>query len=407
PWTIVLGSMAYNEMGVVVLGAGAMLAACRRSNRPGVQAATVGFLVGVSCCVKPTALFFVGLPAGVLLLRFLAWRDWGEALAIGSLAGLLALSPWLVRNAAMTGNPVFPFATDVLSAGHWTDEQIDRWTAAHAFDGSLLDRIRLTAWPDPATEPDANPVARWRGVTNPQWMIAFPAGLLGALLLLRGKRPRLIAVGLLLGLTGQLAAWGLATHLQSRFLIPCLLTLAPLAGLGAARVRWPRGAGVGLGVTVCLVQAIGAWMIFAGQRGGAPNAMLLGGPSLFLGEPYSVEVGAVSPVAFINHELPPDSTVLLVGVATPLYIDRPVVYATAWDRPPVLDWMQSSDTYGVPDADYVLIDHAELARQQRSGYLDPALTPEFLRTLIEGLAPIRSWPQAGQSLYRVPRGNRP
>lgn len=407
PWTIVVGSMAYNEMGVVALGAAAMLAACRRSSRPAVQAAIVGFLVGVACCVKPTALFFVGLPAGVLLLRFAAWRDWGEVIAVGALAGLLALSPWLVRNAAMTGNPVFPFATDSFGTGHWTAEQADRWATAHAFDGSLLDRLGLLARPDPAAEPDANPVARWRGVTNPQWMIAFPAGLLGALPLLRGKRPRLIAVGLLLGLTGQLAAWGLFTHLQSRFLIPCLLTLAPLAGLGAARVRRPRGAGAGLGVTVCIVQAIGAWVIFAGQRGGSPNALLLAGPPLYLGEPYSPEVGAVSPVAFINHEVPQDATVLLVGQATPLYIDRRVVYATVWDRPPVLDWMQSADTNDVPEADYILIDHAELARQRHSGYLDPALTPGFLRTLIEGLAPIRSWSEAGQSLYRVPRGNRP
>ncbi|HHN77738.1 MAG TPA: hypothetical protein ENK11_03555, partial [Phycisphaerales bacterium] len=148
PWAVVVGSMAYNDMGAVVLGAGAMLAACRR--RPGgwARGALVGFLVGVACCVKPTALFFAGVPAGVLLLRFAPWRDWGRVLAAGSVAGLIALSPWLIRNGLMTGNPVFPFATGVLGSGHWTAEQAERFASAHTFHGSLVSRARLLVLPD-------------------------------------------------------------------------------------------------------------------------------------------------------------------------------------------------------------------------------------------------------------------
>lgn len=417
PWTIVVGSMSYNDLGVIVLGGGATLAACRRSDRVARQAAVVGFLVGVACCVKPTALLFVGAPAGILLLRFLPWRTWGKAVVIGSVAGLLALSPWFVRNAAMTGNPVFPLSMGVLGRDGWTPEQAERWSHAHEHGGSLTDRLRLLTWADPESNEGNNPVARWRGAANPQWLLAFPAGLLASGLLLDRRRRRLIAVGLLMGLAAQIVAWLAFTHLQSRFLIPCLLTLAPMLGLGVARLRAPRGIGLGLGALVCLVQVGGAWVIFAHERGGSPNALLVGGPGLFMGDPYDGEVGSVSPVAFVNHELPENATVLLVGGATPLYIDRPVIYATVWSRPPVLDLFpdlvidqapKQGDAAPAPiDASYVLIDYAELARQRGSGYLDPALTPDSLQRLVARLGPVRSWPEIGQALYRVPGKGRP
>lgn len=392
PWSVVVGSIAYNDMGVVLLGAGAMLAACRRSSRPGRQAALVGFLVGVACCVKPTALFFVGIPTGVMLLRFISIRHWVWAVAAGTAAGVLAVSPWLIRNAVMTGNPVFPFATGLLGTGHWTAEQAARFASAHSFHGSAADRLRLLLLPD---ETASTVVARWRGLTNPQWLLAAPAGVIGAGMLLgRQRHPRLIAVGLLLGFVGQIAAWLIFTHIQSRFLLPCLLTLAPLAGLGLARLK---RLGMGIGIVVCLAQAAGAWAIFSEQNGGRPNALLPAGPAALMGEPNNQELGRASPTAFINHGLPEGVTVVLVGGATPLYFERPVQYATVWDRPPVLDLDPAE---GVAEGVYLLIDGPELARQADSGYLDPAVTPDFLSRLVARCELVRAWPDIGRVLYR-------
>ncbi len=396
PWSIVVGSMAYNDMGAVLLGAGAMLAACGCSARPVRRAALVGFLVGAAGCVKPTALFMVGIPAGVVLLRFLSWRHWGRAVAAGSSAGLLAVSPWLIRNGVLTGNPVFPFASGLFGTGHWTAEQAARFASAHTFDGSLIDRVRLLVFPDQAGR---TAVARWRGLTNPQWLLALPAGVIGAVLLFDRTRPRRIAVGLLLGLSGQLSAWLLLTHLQSRFLLPVLLTLAPAAGIGLARLK---RLGLTVGVVACLLQGAGAWAIFSEQRGGRPAALLPLGPSAMMGEPYSEALGLTSPTAYINHELPRGATVVLVGGATPLYLDRRVRYATVWDRPPVLDVLGSPGVSG--DGVYVLLDRAELARQAESGYLDPAITPALIGELVSRCVPVRSWPELGVSLYRLGRG---
>lgn len=401
PWTIVVGSIAYNEMGVMAIGAGAMLTACRRDRTPGVQAALVGALVGIACLVKPTALFMVGIPAGVLLLRFLPIRAWGRVVLIGSIAGVLALSPWLVRNAAACGNPVFPFATGVFGTGHWTAEQGERWARAHTPEGSVLDRLRLAGWTDRTTEPGTNPVARWRGVTNPQWLALFPAACAAGAVLLVGVRRRRIALGLLIALGGQLAAWLLLTHLQSRFLIPCLLTAAPLVGIAAGAVRTPRFAGAGAGLLLCLIQATAAWVIFARERAGMPNALLLAGPGAFLGEGYTRELGEALPTAFVNHELPAGAVVVLVGGATPLYYRHPVRYATAWDRSTLLDL---EDHLGATDtgAAFVLVDFAELARLRSSGYLDPGITPDQLERVLGRLEAVRDWPASGVRLYRFP-----
>lgn len=201
-------------------------------------------------------------------------------------------------------------------------------------------------------------------------------------------------MGLVLGLAVQISAWLMLTHVQSRFLLPCLLTVAPLVGLGAGFVRTPRGTGAGLGVLVCLVQAGGAWAIFAGERGGRPNALLVAGPGVLMGEPYSPELGGVSAVAYVNHELPAGARVLLVGGATPLYFKKDVVYATTWDRPAVMEVEDSGRAVG-----FVLIDETELGRLRGSGILDPGLTPEFVEGLKDRLGFVRAW--GGVSLWEV------
>ncbi len=437
PWSVVVGSLAYNEMGVVLLGAGALLAACRRGPADGTRMAAlargafVGALVGMACLVKPTALLFAGLPAGALLLRFTRLRDWAWVSLGGAFAGVIMLLPWLVRNAAMTGNPVFPLATGLLGEGYWTGAQAARFAAAHAFDGTLPERLSLLIFADPDAPAGANAVARYRGISNTQWLLAFPAAGAGLIVLLARARTRAIGVGLTLGLLLQIIAWLAFTHLQSRFLVPCLLLLAPAIGIGAAslrRIEFGRGVallqsrfllpcllllapvigiavvstrrvGLVLGVAVLSLQSLALFSLYAEERGGEPNGLLGAPPAVFMGGGYTPEMGAFSPVAFVNHELPADAVVLLVGDATPLYVRNPVVYATVWDTPPVLGLADGS-----VHADFVLINEAELARQSASGYLNEGLTPDTLSALTADWRPVRAWPEIGVSLYRVPRG---
>ena len=127
-WVIVCGSLAYNEMGVVLLIAGAMLACVdRAADESGaaqlwLRAVGIGLLVGLATSCKPTAVLLVGPAAGVLMLGMLPRGKWIGAIVAGSVGGIIAIAPWLVRNAIASGNPVFPFAAETLGAGHWTAE---------------------------------------------------------------------------------------------------------------------------------------------------------------------------------------------------------------------------------------------------------------------------------------------
>lgn len=399
PWSVVVGSMAYNEMGVVFLGAAALLAAARRDGSPIARGVIVGVLVGIACLVKPTALLFVGGPAAVIMLRFGRAQDWPKLLAAAGIVGLLTLAPWLVRNAVITGNPVFPLATDLFGTGHWTPRQASRFATAHAFDGSWPDRLRLLIFADPDASDAANAVSRYRGTANTQWLLAFPVAALAGVGLVIFKRSRAIGVGLALCLGIQLIAWLGFTHLQSRFLIPCLIVLGPMVGVGCSLVRTPKRLGAGLGIAVVLLQATALWTIFAEQRGGQPNALLGAQPGIFMGEPYAPEIGRVLPQAYLNFEIPADASVLLIGGATPLYYSGNVVYATVWDAPPVLGLMNGRTN---PEIRYVLIDDSELARQRASGYLDERISPDTLAALAAGWQLVRAWPEIGIRLYRVP-----
>ena len=407
PWTVVVGSLAYNEMGVVLIGAGAMLISCRRGPRRApisvLRAAVVGGMVAAACLVKPTALLFVGAPAGILLLRFGRLRQWPAMVAAGSAIGAVVLAVWLVRNTIMTGNPVFPLATGVFGTGHWSVAQAERFASAHAFDGSFADRLRLLVFADPSVAEGANAVARYRGISNTQWLLAFPGAAAGVAALLVVRRSRDIGIGVGLCLLAQIAAWLWFTHLQSRFLVPCLVVIGPAIGVGLG--VWTRGVrservAIGLGSVLVLLQTSALWTVYAEQNAGEPNRALGVPPAVFMGDPYTPEIGRIDPIAYLNYETPADATVLLVGDATPLYYRRPTIYATVWDRPPILDL----DTH---QPDFVLINDAELARQRESGYLHEALTDEFIDAIVRTLRPARFWPELGIRLYRVPSQETP
>ncbi|RMH14745.1 MAG: hypothetical protein D6695_00350, partial [Planctomycetota bacterium] len=248
PWVVVVGSLAYNEMALLALGAGALSTLLSTGTKAPLRAAVCGALVGVACGAKPTAMFMVTPVAGLLLGAVIPRRAWVSALAAAAIAGLVALSPWLIRNTLHGGNPIFPFATDVLGSAHWTAEQVERYARAHHFDGTLFDRLRLAVWTNPHADPAARAVERFRGTTNPQWGLFFPAVVIAGaslvLVQLRGwmrkdRQPTIVAV-LLGGLIAQLLAWMFLTHIQSRFLLPCLLTGAPLVGIACAQLPWLR-----------------------------------------------------------------------------------------------------------------------------------------------------------------------
>ncbi len=170
PWIVVVGSMAYNEMGVTALGAAAMLVAVEDRVRPLWRGALAGALVGVACGAKPTAILMLTPMVGVLLLGTARTRDWWVIVGGGVIAGLIALAPWLVRNWIAGGNPVFPHLAGAFGPAHWGEEQVGRYLAGHRFEGGLLEHPHYTrpqewegrAIPEVLVSGNHRKIAEWR-----------------------------------------------------------------------------------------------------------------------------------------------------------------------------------------------------------------------------------------------------
>jgi hypothetical protein len=410
PWAQVVGSLAYNEPGVLALGAAALLAAASPGLTPIRRGTLVALLIGAATGCKPTAILFLAPAATVFMAVTTPPRAWPLMFSVGAVVGLAALAPWLIRNAAFSGNPVFPHANTLLTHAHWTPDQSARYAAGHTFDGTLTQRITTLILP--GADPAQPAVVRWRGLTNPQWAIT-PLLTLIALPLLFARRapPRPIAIALTISLAAGIFAWYAFTHLQSRFLIPLLpLMAASIALVGPTFSRsLPRPTSI---ITILLLAASAVWSFtnLAAQRNADPHALLTLGPAVFTGDLPIDNLGDAVVWAGVNESAPSPEPLLLVGDATPIYLRRPIVYATAWDTHPLAEamrahpedpaaWAAALHARGLR---WVLVSFPELDRLAASGWSDPRLTPDAVAAWMDTLGlPVRAWPDQGRALFRL------
>ncbi|MEM0984464.1 MAG: hypothetical protein AAGI17_10995 [Planctomycetota bacterium] len=415
PWLLVVGSLAYNELALTAMIAGAIVIAIDRRTgpgRPGRCGGVTGWVVGVACGLKPTALLLAAPVVGGLLLARGTMKSWPKLVGVGIVGGTLALSPWLVRNTIASGNPVFPFAAEILGEGHWTPEQHARWERGHTFNGGMSMRLRRLVWTDPDASERADTVERHRGMSNPQWGILWPVGGAALIVGVVMTRSRRTAITLGLGVLACLFAWLKFTHLQSRFLIPVAVPVVLVIGVAAASIRKPRPIPFVALLTVALAQLGFAVPIFLGQRDDRPNLLLPVGPSFVTGEDLPTAMIAQAPERYINRRLTPDDRVLLLGDAWPTYFETTPIYATTWDRQPlavvigepVERWSALLRELG---ATHVLVNRAEIARLTDSGFWDERLTLGTIEPWLGTLGrPVRDWPEADRVLYALPRSPR-
>lgn len=386
PWTLVVGSLSYNEMGVTALGAGVLLIATDSAMRPMLRGLASGLLVGAAIGVKPTAAFMIGGPAAVLLALTTPLRAW-PMLALGGLvATATAIAPWTIRNWLACGNPVFPYATEWFGLAHWSPEQLARYTTAHHEPGSIIHKLSLAVL--------APEQGQARGFFHKQWLGFFPLAVLGLVLAGINPRTRRLAGHLGLALLAGVVGWLFLTHIQSRFLVPLLPLGAATIAIGAAAAcgSRPNNSRICGGVLLtCLSLCTGWFLVSTPVQGLEPWPSEITGiafrPSLeraqsaerlkFFDQP-------VPPEWFVNIVLPSNAKLYLLGGSLPFYMQVPVVYHVAWEKSPLGEAMRRSP--GNPDAwladlraagiTHVLVDFGELARLTASNYSDPLVTPK-------------------------------
>jgi hypothetical protein len=233
PWTGLLAPVAYNEGGTLLfatlaIGWAIRAQTCREFLLAGLFAA---FAAGTKLSVAP--LVFVGVPLAVTIKNALPLRPRLNLahLACYLLAGILAFSPWLVRNWKWTGNPVFPEAMNVLGKAHFTPVQVERWRQAY-----LPDKDHRS--------PAGHLRALWSEMLW-DWRYGYVLFPLAISALALGFRNRAVfALGLLL--VFQVVFWICFTHLQSRFMVMAIPIIALMVAQIEIRAWLPLCAAAGL-----------------------------------------------------------------------------------------------------------------------------------------------------------------
>jgi hypothetical protein len=233
PWVVLVSTSGLIDAAVGCYLVGALLAwgmAVEDRAQCTSWVAVAGWLAGAAVSCKYPALLFVVAPLGLALVcwrKMFTWRQVGVfALAVSAGCGL-----WLMKNAVLTGNPVYPLLYEVFDGATRTPEKDGQWKRAHL--------------PQHWSAQDA-----WEAGTRiagrSEWLspALVPLGLLGAWLGWRQRTVRwLVAFAIWFWLT-----WWLTTHRIDRFWVPLLQVLAILAGVGFSRT-----AGVGRRVATALV----------------------------------------------------------------------------------------------------------------------------------------------------------
>src|SRR5262249_53199385 len=126
------------------------------------------------------------------------------------------MAPWLAKNVADTGNPVYPLAYRVFGGRHWDAAMDARWANVHGpqpVSAGLLWRSLLDV------------------VGRSDWQSPLYAALAPLAFLRPGSRRYAAAIGAYAAYL--FATWWMLTHRVDRFWLPMLPALAVLAGLGA------------------------------------------------------------------------------------------------------------------------------------------------------------------------------
>ncbi len=381
PWLTQVGCLAYVEGGMLLfscVAAGLAGEAARGRSGPCV-ALTIGLLAGLAGGCKYTALVLVAaaLPVATALAMPGRFSKRAAFVAIAGVGAALAFSPWLARNAAWSGNPVYPFAYEWFGGQAWSPEQAAQWAAGHALptrDGWAADRAGTAArelFGRLPAGPGGWPLPSMYGVTvvGGVWAAVFA-----------GRRRLDGMAGVWMG--AILLAWCLLTHMPGRFAVPILVPISILAA-GAVRARGVTGA-LGVGASL-LVAGANASIAVSALRSDDLRWSKAAGISLDALVGQTELLAASHP---LNRALPPGASVRLIGDAAVFYVRNPMQYTVVFSRDPWivhagalpaaarLSWLRER---GVT---HVAFNWPEIERLRGTYGFDPAITPAWMSELV-------------------------
>ena len=396
PLVIYLGGMAMVEMASVCY----LVLAClwlrewitKPTWRP---ACCLGAMIGAACATKYLAILFVAAPVvvGMLLVTLLTAKRIATIrhIAPAVLVAALMLSPWLIRNQRLTGNPVFPLATSVFGRGHWSAESEQRWINGHAA-GSHAPVPAPEGWQ--ASEPPSRLAMFYDHFLGNQqfgqFCVILAAIALCVLVATKGATDpwdwALLSI-----MAVQLALWTwLARDMPGRFLTPIVAPMALLVGGLLDRVSRMRGnpfrmeniekrhwGPTAAGVVFTVAAGLNLYVAYNLAKFVAP----LTSPVPVNGLPASVLLEGER----INLNLTEDARPMLVGRAPAFYMPSGTLYATVFDSHPLAEMIEA----GLSPADamerlkamgvtHVIVNWSEIIRLTHTYGFPAALSADAL-----------------------------
>ena len=422
-WLSYLSGLAYVEHGVLFLGMTACALTCRLARSPSMVAPDpqpqreshggwflVGALAGLACGCKYTAVPMIALPvlcAGIVLVG--SFRARAARAAVIILGTLTAFSPWLVKNQVMTGNPVFPLANSIFQAHPpgWDKTSDEQWQRGHSASSHHEPRGNESALASQHSSSGVTTSAWLKTRARALWdyVLGDHAQRFGPLIfllaiasLIRPRYDRTVSA-LWLVLVLQLAVWLGITHMYARFAVVTLIPLALLTAHVAARASSVRAT-----CTLAIILVAGAAWNFAFVVKSHAAESPRGAPVSWF---YDGELPGYEYLKAVNHELPADAKLLIVGDAKAFYVRRPVDYRTVFNRSPFIEALESTaDDARVIEwlrregFTHVLVNWSEVRRLAATYGFSAAVTPDrFDRLTRAGLKPWRT--------FNSPIGNQP
>lgn len=247
--TVLLAGWAYVEwMMMFAITAGALALVRERETTNPAWLAFAGAMAGLAFGAKYTAAgAIVGLGIAVMVSTRFSIRKMAP---FGAVA-FLVIAPWLIKNLALTGNPVYPF----FLSGKF-------WDAARAYwygrGGTGLSPVEALIAPWEMTVSSAEGVGKYGATIGPLWLVLLPCLAVGWH---RPEKAKQVVILLLIISGVAYGTWLLqivwsALLVQSRLLLSIFPILACLCAAGfdglamlsseRLRLRWLMGGVIGL-----------------------------------------------------------------------------------------------------------------------------------------------------------------
>jgi len=374
-----LATWAAADLAVIAFGVAALLMLALASRDAGLARRPgwwllAGLLVGLSVGCKYLAALTVAVPLGVAVLLLRVPHGGVGRLGRGALVvggATVAFAPWLLRNAAATGNPLYPFLSSVFAT------HVEGVTAADVAAVAAL--IPGTGWARPAagellTLTTFAPVGD-AGALGPAHLGLLPLALWA---IWRGRRS--FAATIAVAGAVAVAGWALGPP-TGRYLLPAMTVLAVLTGCGVQRAvtAAPRRSRGGI---AALLAAVLAWSALGGLSSLELERL---GCTLGRGNPDEVMERWASywPAArVVDERLPADARLLLVGESRAMYLERDVVVDDPFVTPLLVVLAESLPSAPALAAElqrrgitHLLVNHREASRiaalNGRPTYLGP------------------------------------